>query len=132
MRVLLYDGSCGFCAESVQFALRHDRKSVLRFAALDGAFGRDLRARHPALAGVDSLVLVEPGDAGERVRIRSDAALAVVEAFGGWWVAARAARIIPRAVRDLIYRVVARHRHRLSRAAACIVPTPEQASRFLP
>ena len=38
--VLLYDGTCGFCAESVQLVLRHDRRGALQFAALDSSFGR--------------------------------------------------------------------------------------------
>ena len=33
--LLLYDGTCGFCAQSVQFVLRHDRKRrTLRFSSL--------------------------------------------------------------------------------------------------
>ena len=32
--ILLYDGTCGFCAESLQLVLRHDRRRTLRFAAL--------------------------------------------------------------------------------------------------
>jgi predicted DCC family thiol-disulfide oxidoreductase YuxK len=60
--VLLYDGSCGFCAESVQLVLRHDRRGTLQFAALDGTFGREVLARHPELGQVDSVVWYDPGD----------------------------------------------------------------------
>ena len=68
--VLLYDGLCGFCDGTVQFILRHDRRGTMQFATLQGEMGQRVLARTPALAGVDSLVLVE----GERVHIRSDAA----------------------------------------------------------
>jgi hypothetical protein len=67
--VLLYDGTCGFCAESVQLVLRHDRRRTLRFAALQGAFGVDVRARHPELARVDSVVWVDPPLAGQAERV---------------------------------------------------------------
>ena len=50
--VLLYDGTCGFCAESVQLVLRHDRRGALQFAALDSSFGRAVLARHPEIAAV--------------------------------------------------------------------------------
>ena len=58
--VLLYDGTCGFCADSVQLVLRHDRRRTLRFASLQGAFGTAVRARHPELARADTVVWVDP------------------------------------------------------------------------
>src|SRR6185436_14356621 len=57
--VLLYDGLCGFCNGTVQFVLARDRRGVMRFATLQGEFARGIVARHPELAGVDSLILVE-------------------------------------------------------------------------
>src|SRR5215212_663883 len=102
--VLLYDGLCGFCDGTVQFILRHDRKQVLRFATLQGDFARQVIARHPELAGVDSLILVDHDDSGtERVQVRSSGALAVARYLGGPWHLARATAIVPRFIRDLAY-----------------------------
>jgi predicted DCC family thiol-disulfide oxidoreductase YuxK len=132
--VLLYDGTCGFCAESVQLVLRHDRRRTLRFAALQGAFGVDVRARHPELARVDSVVWVDPPLAGqaERVLVRSDAALRVARYLGGWFHLARLAAVLPRPLRDAGYDLVARHRHRLlSDGPSCLIPAPEVRGRFL-
>ena len=132
--VMLYDGTCGFCAESVQLVLRHDRKRTLRFAALQGAFGRDVRARHPELEGVDSVVWVEPPAEGrpETVLVRSDAALRVARYLGGPFHLARAAKVLPRRVRDTAYGLVARHRHRLaSGGPSCLIPPPDVRERFL-
>ena len=132
--VLLYDGTCGFCAESVQLVLRHDRRRTLRFAALQGAFGTGVRARHPEVSRADSVVWVEPADGAnpERVLLRSDAALRVAAYLGGWFHLARVAAILPRPVRDAAYDLVARHRHQLSRDGPhCLVPAPEVRERFL-
>lgn len=131
--VLLYDGTCGFCQASVQFVLRHERRDTLRFAPLQGALGTALRARHPLLDGVDSVVWVDdPGGAQERLLLRSDAALRVAEYLGGRWRLLAAARIVPRFLRDAVYRLVARHRHRIIRGGeACELPAPGQRSRFL-
>jgi len=132
--VLLYDGTCGFCAESVQLVLRHDRRGTLKFAPLDGAFGQAVRARHPELATVDSVVWYEPDPAGGGARLftRSSAALRVARYLGGPWRLAGAARLVPAVVRDALYDLVARHRHQLSRGGPrCLVPTPEQRARFL-
>ena len=132
--VLLYDGTCGFCAESVQLVLRHDRRQTLRFAALQGEFGVAVRARHPALEWVDSIVWVEPaGERGtERVLVRSDAALRVARYLGGWFTVARVGVLVPRALRDRAYDLIARHRHRLlATGPSCLVPPAEVRARFL-
>ena len=132
--VLLYDGACGFCAESVQLVLRHDRRRSLRFAALQGAYGVALRARHPELDGVDSMVWVEPSAAGDasQVLVRSDAAIRVARYLGGWWNLVLALRILPHPLRDALYNLVARHRHRLlSGGPSCLIPAPEVRERFL-
>jgi predicted DCC family thiol-disulfide oxidoreductase YuxK len=132
--VLLYDGTCGFCADSVQLVLRHDRRGALRFAALDSTFGQTVRARHPELERVDSVVWYEPASSpgGERLFTRSSAALRVARYLGGRWRLVALARFIPAVIRDRLYDLVARHRHALSRGGPrCVVPTPEQRARFL-
>lgn len=130
--VLLYDGTCGFCAESVQLVLRHDRRRTLRFASLQGPFGRSVLERHPELEGVDSIVWVEPAGAGERVLVRSDAALRIAGYLGGWWRLARVGSAVPRVVRDAAYDTVARHRHRLlGSGPSCLIPSPDDRDRFL-
>ena len=53
IQVLLYDETCGFCAESVQSVLRHDRRGTLTFAPLHGVLAASLRARHPELESID-------------------------------------------------------------------------------
>jgi len=135
--LLLYDGSCGFCARSVQFVLRHEsQRKTLRFAALDSPIGVEVRARHPAIEGVDSVVWVEPSDASgddEYVLVRSAAVLRVLRYLGGIWRAlAGLATVVPRSVADWVYDFIARHRHKLTRGnPACVLPTPDQRSRFI-
>ena len=130
--VLLYDGTCGFCATSVQWVLKRDRVGTLCFAALQGETARPILARHPELAGVDSVVWVEGG--GELVRVRSAAAIAVGRYLEGpWSVAARLAALIPGPIRDWGYDLIARHRHKLTRnGPECLLPTPGERARFLP
>ena len=132
--VLLYDGTCGFCAASVRLVLRHDRAGTLRFAPLQGAMGAAVRRRHPELERADSVVWVEPdGPAGPGVVLtRTDAALRIARYLGGWWHLARVGWLVPRPLRDAAYDLVARHRHRLlAGGPACLVPGPEVRARFL-
>jgi predicted DCC family thiol-disulfide oxidoreductase YuxK len=134
--LLLYDGTCGFCAESVQFVLRHEgAQHTLRFAALQSTTGVDVRRRHPELEGVDSVVWYEPATASgqERILVRSTAVFATLHYLGGIWsVLATIGRIVPRFIRDRVYDFVARHRHKIIRGApVCVLPSPEQRARFL-
>lgn len=106
----------------------------MRFATLQGDFARGVMARHPELAGVDSLVLVEPDErtGAERVTVRSAGALRVARYLGGGWHLARVFALVPRPLRDLVYDGFARIRYRVfGRYDACPVPSPEQRARFI-
>jgi predicted DCC family thiol-disulfide oxidoreductase YuxK len=132
--VLLYDGACGFCAASVQWILRHDRRGTLRFAALQGEYGAAVRSRHAELAGIDSMVWVDPATAQEpeRISIRSAAALRMAQYLGGIWRLTLVGGALPRRLRDAAYDFVARHRHSLPGTRdTCLVPGPDVRARFL-
>ena len=133
--ILLYDGTCGFCASSVQFVLNRERLSrSLLFATLDGEVGRNIRAAFPETAGVDSIILYKPQSASgaARVMVRSDAALWVASYLGGTWrTLSIMGRLFPRVLRDAVYRFIATHRHKIAGAESCLVPRPEERARFL-
>ena len=132
--ILLYDGTCGFCARSVQFVLnRERRRRDLRFARLDGSLGVSLRARHPELVAIDSLIWYEPATSGspERLLWQSRGALRVARYLGGvWGIFGSLGLVVPHFLSDAVYAWIARHRHELA-ADACLLPTPEQRERFL-
>ena len=131
--VLLYDGTCGLCSRLVQFVLRADPGGALRFGSLQENFAGELWARHPELRDVDSVAWVEPSPAGgERVFIRSEAALRLLRYLGHPWRLLAVARVLPRSLRDRLYDYVARRRHRwFGSAPACALGTPEDQARFL-
>ncbi len=131
--ILLYDGTCGFCAASVQFILRHEHQHSLGFAPLQGRIAADVKHRHPHLAGVDSMVWIEgAGTAAESVMVRSDAVLRAAGYLGRYWNLAQVGRVLPGRWRDGIYDFIARHRHKVIRGTdTCYVPPLEVRRRFL-
>ncbi len=131
--VLLYDGVCALCNGAVKKILRDDKIGTMRFAALDSEYGDQVLARHPELAGVDSLVIIDnPGEPIERIHIRSDGVLRIMDYLGGTRRAALIARLVPRPIRDALYRLVARTRYRMfGQYDTCPVPPPEVRARFL-
>jgi predicted DCC family thiol-disulfide oxidoreductase YuxK len=131
--VLLYDGRCRFCDGTVQFILKHDPQGAMQFAPLEGAFGQGIVERLPALSGIDSLILLETTDKNRtRVRVRSDAALAVARYLGWPWRLLGVVRVLPRPIRDALYDAFARVRYRVfGRRDACRIPGEAEAGRFL-
>lgn len=130
--VLLFDGACGLCHASVRFLLRHERSHSLQFAPLAGQFGAAVQARHPELASADSIVWVTDAEGpDERVAIRSAAAFHAARYLGGPWTLLRIGTVIPRPIRDWLYDLVARHRHRMG-VGSPLDPPGDLAKRILP
>ena len=140
-RIVLFDGECNLCNRSVDFLLRHDRKRRLRFASLQSDVARTLLAR----SGMDALALAPHEDPdgtedpstivfvdGDRLHVKSGAALRILTAIGWPWRALGAFLIIPPLLRDGVYDWIARNRFQwFGRRDTCSIPTPEERSLFL-
>jgi predicted DCC family thiol-disulfide oxidoreductase YuxK len=126
--IVFYDGTCGLCHGFVQFMIRHDRSGVIRFAPLQG----DTAARQvPAYVGSDLASVVFRDEDGV-VFSHSTAALHAIARLGGPWRLASLLLLIPRWLRDAVYRYVARHRYGwFGTADSCALPAPAVRQRFL-
>ena len=130
--IILFDGVCNLCSATVRFVIARDPHARFRFAALQGHAARRLLAERglpaPAAAEPDSIIVLTGGGALER----SDAALAVAAGLRFPWPLLGVFRVVPRGLRDWLYRIVARNRYRwFGKADACMVPTPELRARFI-
>lgn len=129
--VLFFDGLCNLCNGSVDLLLRLDRRHRLRFASLQGRTAERLLATQTGAEGsdrVDSMILWEAG----RISICSTAVLRSLTLMGGVWRLAGVALLVPRPLRDLVYRFVARHRYAwFGRRDTCRVPTAAEAGQLL-
>jgi len=128
--VVVFDGVCVLCNGWVRFLMARDPLGRFRFASMQSTAGRELLTRH----GLDpddpaSLLLVHDGHAWTD----TDAIRRVLHALGGGWALLAGAMIaVPRALRDRLYRWVARHRYSwFGRHVRCVVPTPTERERFL-
>ena len=127
--ILLFDGVCNLCSGSVQLIIRRDPEARFRFASLQSEVGqRYLEELQVDRDAVDSVILVEGG----RWYKESDAALRIARLLGGPWKAMGILRLLPRPLRDRLYRFIARHRYRwFGKRESCWLPTPELRERFL-
>lgn len=130
--VIVFDGVCLLCSRWVRFLLKHDRVARYRFASMQSDSGRALLLAH----GLDpdsprSFLLVEE----DRGYTDSDAIARVLLGLDRrrWRWLSRGMLLVPRGLRDPLYRFVARHRYRIiGQSRSCFVPTPEQRGRFMP
>ncbi|AWN48722.1 hypothetical protein DK419_22150 [Methylobacterium terrae] len=127
--IILFDAECVLCSANARFVLERDRAATFRLAAMQGEVGRALSLRH----GLDpddpaSLLVVE----GDRMRRDSDAILHIYETLGRPWSLARILRVVPAALRDPVYRFVARNRYRVfGRRESCWVAPDRYRDRIL-
>ena len=135
MLIVLYDGVCGLCNRLVQFLIKRDKRGSLRFASLQSEFAAKVLSRHGIdPADLDTVhVVMNYEQPDERILNRSDAILRASRQLGGFWkTVALAGRIIPRPLRDLVYRFVAGNRYRVfGKYDTCMLPEPGQRSRFI-
>ena len=127
--VIVFDAMCILCSANAQFVLKHDRRGRFRLAAMQSHAGAALFEANGVDPGDPDTIIVVDGDTVLR---DSDAVLAIYAGLGWPWKALALLRLIPRALRDPVYRWVARNRTRIfGRRDTCWVPTPEQAKRVL-
>ena len=135
--VVGFDGYCGLCSRSVRWLLKRDRRDRFRFVSLESEMIAGVLARH-SLSGLDDasgtmLVVRDAGRAEESVLVRSDAVVALLlELPRPWPMVGLMLKGIPRPLRDLAYRLIARWRYRIwGRLESCPLPTAEERERFL-
>ena len=127
--LLVFDGVCNLCNGFVRFLLERDEGGRLLFATCQSEAGAAIMRE----AGIDpldpaSVVLVD----GRQMYVYSDASLLAITALGGAWRLVTLARIVPKFLRDPLYRFVARRRYRwFGRSDSCRTPDPRWAGRFM-
>ncbi len=127
--VIVFDALCVLCSANARFVLKHDRREHFRLASMQGEIGAALCRRFGIdPANPETIILVD----GDDIRRDSGAVLAIYAGLGWPWRAAAALRLVPRFLRDPVYRLIARNRYRLfGRRETCWLPTAEQARRVL-
>lgn len=132
--LVLYDGVCGLCNRLLQFMLKHDHRRVFSFASLQSATGKAMVARWGGNPEELSsfYVIADFRTHNARAVTKSDAALFVARQLGWPWKALRVAGVLPLALRNRMYDVIARSRYQVfGRYDQCLLPQEEHRSRFV-
>ncbi len=128
-KIILFDGVCDLCNGFVQFIIKRDPKSRFKFGALQSPEARELLKNvdlDPTY--LDTVVYIR----GDKIYVRSGASLRILSDLGGFWTLFSLKLVIPPAIRDLVYRALAKRRYALfGRKDQCMVPSPEMRERFI-
>lgn len=129
-KIVLFDGICNLCNASIQFVIKHDKKDVFRFVALQSELGLKI-IKHIGIdiQNTDSIILYEPGKA---YYYKSEAALLIIKEFGGLYALLRIFTVFPKFLSNFVYDFIAKNRYRwYGKQETCMTPTPDLAAKFL-
>ena len=127
--IIFFDGVCNLCNKSINRLIKNDVKKKFKFASLQSDFAMsfvpDQMINHKNL---DTILLYKKGQFYDR----SNAVLNICKALGGGFNLFLIGYIVPRFIRDAMYRLVANNRYKwFVKEDQCMVPTDDLKDRFL-
>ena len=126
--IVLFDGVCNYCNAMVNFAIRHDKKAILKFAPLQSEAGSQLKEKYKIPAEIDSVIFIE----NNIVHTYSDAAIHIAKYLRWPAKILYGLIIIPKFIRQPIYKWIAKNRYKwFGKKERCMVPDAEVRQRFL-
>lgn len=127
--IVLFDGVCHFCNNSVNFIIDRDPKKKFVFAPLQSELAKELLTRLGEDSTViDSIILIQ----NNKLYKRSRAALEIAKQLNGLWPLCYVFIIVPGFIRDIVYNFIAKNRYKwFGKLDTCRIPTPEMRERFL-
>ncbi len=128
-KIILFDGICNLCNQSVQFVIEHDKKNQFRFASLQSDFGQNfLEENNLDATKFDSIVFIED----DKFYTKSSAALKISKYLDGITSLLTIFMIVPKPLRDVVYSFIAKNRYRwFGKQESCWLPSPELKAKFL-
>jgi predicted DCC family thiol-disulfide oxidoreductase YuxK len=126
-KIVFYDGDCGFCNRTVQFVLKNDRHRDIYFSAIQSAFAQKFFLENGIVTpDLSTFYFFD----NRKVYRRSSAALKLAGHLKYPKPLLKVFWMVPRFVRDGVYDMIAKRRHRLMKGY-CVVPEESKKKYFL-
>jgi predicted DCC family thiol-disulfide oxidoreductase YuxK len=120
MNIVLFDGICNLCNASVRFISKHDKNSKIQFASLQSEMAKQLLVNKAIDSKkIDSIIFITD----EKIFFKSDAAIEIAKMLDGFPNYLKYFQFIPRAIRDIVYDLIAKNRYRLFGKSCAIGPS---------
>jgi predicted DCC family thiol-disulfide oxidoreductase YuxK len=127
--LIVFDGVCVLCSGFARLVVRLDREKRFRFATAQSPLGQALYRQYGLRTDFyeTNLVIID-GVAFTRM----DSLLAVCDALGWPWRAARLIRLLPHRARDRLYAWIANNRYAwFGQKDSCGIPSIELRERII-
>jgi predicted DCC family thiol-disulfide oxidoreductase YuxK len=120
MNIVLFDGICNLCNASVRFITKHDKMNKIQFASLQSEMAKQLLV-NKAIDNkkIDSIIFITD----EKIFFKSDAAIEIAKMLDGFPNYLKYFQFIPRAIRDIVYDLIAKNRYRFFGKSCAIDPS---------
>lgn len=127
--LLLYDGVCHLCNNTVQFILKNEANHQINFASLQSELGKKLCERYKIdPAKVDSIIYFKK----DRVYTKSTAALWLCIDLKFPFNLISSFILFPEPIRNFVYDYIAKNRYKwFGKSDSCILPDEKFKNRFL-
>ncbi|HUH25146.1 MAG TPA: DCC1-like thiol-disulfide oxidoreductase family protein [Flavobacterium sp.] len=128
-QLILFDGVCNFCDQTVQKIIKADVKNLFVFTSLQSQLGQEIIQYLGISKSTDSIVLYQPGYA---YYTQSDAILQIAKQLNGWYPLLQIGKIVPKKLRDIAYQNFAKNRYKwFGKKEECPIPSIEIRTKFL-
>lgn len=128
--LILFDGICNLCNNSVNYIIRKDKKNRFVFAAIQSEIGGKIISElNIDTSKTDSIILLRNES---EYHFKSTAALKIAQDLQFPTNLAIVFLVIPAFIRNWVYDIIARNRYKwYGKREACMIPTPELKAKFL-
>lgn len=125
--IVFFDGVCNLCQSSISYLIKHDKKSILKFASLQGAYAKSFLPAEE-LQSMESILFYD----GKKLFKKSTAVLKLLKLLGGWHRLLLLSYLVPAFIRNSLYGFVAKNRyHWFGKQDQCMIYSKSLQDRFL-
>jgi predicted DCC family thiol-disulfide oxidoreductase YuxK len=130
-QLIVFDGVCNLCNNSVLYVIKRDKKNRFLFAPLQSDIGVALINKFNIDTDkTDSILLYNPSS--NTIKYKSSAALHIAKNLDFPIKLMAIFFIIPGFVRNCVYNFIAKNRYTwYGKKDACMIPTPELQAKFI-
>jgi predicted DCC family thiol-disulfide oxidoreductase YuxK len=128
MNIILFDGVCNLCGNSVSLLIKYDKNNIFRFAAMQTKAGENIIQEYRILNDRKSIILIKQGT----VFYKSDAIIEIAKQITGWPSILKYGFLFPKFLRDGIYDLIVKNRYFLfGKKETCSIPSEKDSKRFI-
>lgn len=108
--IILFDGVCNLCNNTVKFIIKRDKNKKFKFASLQSKVGEELLRKYGLSSDYKSSVVYIRQ---KKMLRESSAMLYILNDIGGIWKLFFVFIIVPKFIRDFVYKIIANNRYRI-------------------